>query len=90
MLVMAITHGNPSGLLTNLVRFSLMGVQLIDMPSLYEFLAGKIPTNHISEVWLLIHSLNSNKVYYRHFKRSHLAGSLGLALTWRGSSFPWP
>ncbi len=84
MLVMAITHSNPTGLLNNLVRFSLMGVQLIDMPSLFEFLAGKIPTDHISDVWLLIHSLNSNKVYYRHFKRvtDMLLASLGLLLTW--------
>lgn len=84
MLVMAITHSNPTGLLNNLVRFSLMGVQLIDMPSLYEFLAGKIPTNHISDVWLLIHGLHGRKVYYRHFKRvTDLAlASLGLLLTW--------
>ena len=34
MLVMAITHRNPTGLLNNLVRFSFMGVKLIDMPSL--------------------------------------------------------
>jgi exopolysaccharide biosynthesis polyprenyl glycosylphosphotransferase len=83
MLVMAITHSNPAGLLNNLVRFSLMGVQLIDMPSLYEFLAGKIPTHHISDVWLVIHSLNSSKVYYRHFKRlmDLVLASLGLALT---------
>jgi exopolysaccharide biosynthesis polyprenyl glycosylphosphotransferase len=84
MLVMALTHGNSATLLNNLVRFSLMGVQLIDMPSLYEFLAGKIPTNHISDVWLLIHGLHGKKVYYRHFKRvTDLAlASLGLALTW--------
>lgn len=84
MLVMAITHGNYSALLNNLVRFSFMGVQLIDMPSLYEFLAGKIPTDHISDAWLLIHNLNSRKVYYRHFKRvtDLVLASLGLALTW--------
>jgi exopolysaccharide biosynthesis polyprenyl glycosylphosphotransferase len=84
MLVMAITHNKSSPLLNNLVRLSLMGVQLTDMPSLYEFLAGKIPTDHISDVWLLIHSLNSTKVYYRHFKRitDLVLASLGLALTW--------
>lgn len=84
MLVMAKTHGNHSVLLSNLVRFSFMGVQLIDMPSLYEFLAGKIPTDHISDAWLLMHSLNNNKVYYRHFKRvtDLILASVGLALTW--------
>jgi len=83
MLVMAITHSNPVRLLNNLVRFSFMGIQLIDMPSLHEFLAGKIPTDHISDVWLFLHSLNSSKVYYRHFKRimDLILASLGLALT---------
>ncbi|MCK9377853.1 MAG: sugar transferase [Syntrophobacterales bacterium] len=84
MVVMAITHERSSALSSSLIRLSLMGVQLIDMPSLYEFLAGKIPTDHISDGWFLIHSLNSSKIYYRHFKRlTDLAlASLGLALTW--------
>jgi exopolysaccharide biosynthesis polyprenyl glycosylphosphotransferase len=84
MLVIAKNHGNHSAFLNNLVRVSFLGVQLIDMPSLYEFLAGKIPTDHISDAWLLIHSLNNNKAYYRHFKRvtDLILASLGLALTW--------
>jgi len=62
----------------------LMGVKLIDMPSLYELLAAKIPTDHIADAWLLIHSLNSTKEYYRHFKRITDLGlaAVGLALTW--------
>ena len=84
MVVVAITHEKSAALLTNLVRLSFMGVQLIDMPSLYEFLAAKIPTDHISDAWLLFHSLNRTKVYYRHFKRITDLGlaALGLALTW--------
>ncbi len=84
MVVVAITHEKSSPLLNNLVRLSFMGVQVIDMPSLYEFLAGKIPTDHISDVWLLVHSLNSTKVYYRHFKRlmDLVLAAVGLALTW--------
>lgn len=84
MVVMAITHEKPPGLLNNLVRLSFMGVQVIDMPSLYEVLAGKIPTDHISDVWLLFHSLNSAKVYYRLFRRliDLASAALGLALTW--------
>jgi exopolysaccharide biosynthesis polyprenyl glycosylphosphotransferase len=84
MVVVAITHKTSSALSNNLVRLSLMGVELIDMPSLYEFLAAKIPTDHISEAWLLIHSLNSTKIYYHHFKRitDLVLAALGLALTW--------
>jgi exopolysaccharide biosynthesis polyprenyl glycosylphosphotransferase len=84
MVVVAITHEKSSMLLNNLVRLSFMGVQVIDMPSLFEFLTGKIPTDHISDVWLLFHSLNSAKIYYRLFRRlMDLAlAALGLALTW--------
>ena len=84
MVVVAITHEKSSALLNNLLRLSLMGVELIDMPSFYEFLAVKIPTDHIANAWLLFHSLTNTKIYYRHFKRITdlvLAG-LGLALTW--------
>jgi exopolysaccharide biosynthesis polyprenyl glycosylphosphotransferase len=84
MVVMAITQTKSSILLNNLVRLSLLGVQLIDMASLYEFLALKIPTDHISDAWLFIHNLSAAKVYYRHFKRlmDLFLASLGLALTW--------
>ncbi len=84
IVVVAITHEKSSPLLNNLVRLSFMGVQVIDMPSLYEVLDGKIPTDHISDVWLLFHSLNSAKVYYRLFRRvMDLAlAALVLALTW--------
>ena len=84
MVVVAITHEKSSTLLNSLVRLSFMGVQVIDMPSLYEFLAGKIPTDHISDVWLLLHSLNRSNLYYRQLKRiMDLAlATLGMALTW--------
>jgi exopolysaccharide biosynthesis polyprenyl glycosylphosphotransferase len=84
MVVVAITHEKSSTLLNSLVRLSFMGVQVIDMPSLYEFLAGKIPTDHISDVWLLLHSLNHSKLYYRRLKRimNLILAALGLALTW--------
>jgi len=84
MVVMAITHKKSPTLLDNLVRLSFMGIQVIDMPSLYEFLAWRIPTDHISDVWLLLHSLHGAKLYYRHFKRfiDVILAALGLALTW--------
>jgi exopolysaccharide biosynthesis polyprenyl glycosylphosphotransferase len=84
MVVVAITHEKSSTLLNNLVRLSFMGVQVIDMPSLYEFLTGKVPTDHISDVWIMLHSLNRAKLYYRHFKRitDVVLGAVGLALTW--------
>jgi len=84
LVVVAITHEKSSALLNGLLRLSIMGVELIDMPSFYEFLAAKIPIDHIANAWLLFHSLTNTKIYYRHFKRIAdlvLAG-VGLALTW--------
>ena len=82
--VVAITHEKSPALLNNLLRLSLRGAALIDMPSLYEFLVAKVPTDHIADAWLLFHSLNSSKVYYRHFKRITDLGlaALGFTLTW--------
>lgn len=84
MVVMAITHGKPPALSNNLVRLSFMGVQVIDMPGLYEVLVGKIPTQHISDVWLLFHSLNNARVYYRPLRRliDLVLAAVGLAVTW--------
>jgi exopolysaccharide biosynthesis polyprenyl glycosylphosphotransferase len=84
MVVVAITHEESSTLLTNLVRLSFAGIQVIDMSSLYEFLTGKIPTDHITDVWILLHGLNPAKLYYRHFKRitDVVLALVGLALTW--------
>jgi lipopolysaccharide/colanic/teichoic acid biosynthesis glycosyltransferase len=84
MVVVAITHEKSSTLLNNLVRLSFMGVQVVDMPSLYEFLTGKIPTDHVSDVWLMLHNLNRAKLYYRHFKRimDVVLAAVGLGLTW--------
>jgi exopolysaccharide biosynthesis polyprenyl glycosylphosphotransferase len=84
MVVVAITHEKSPALLNNLLRLSLMGVELMDMPGLYEFLTAKIPTDHIADAWLLFHTLNSTRVYYRHFKRVTDLGLaiMGLVLTW--------
>jgi exopolysaccharide biosynthesis polyprenyl glycosylphosphotransferase len=84
MVVVAITQEKSPTLLNNLVRLSFTGLQVIDMPSLYEFLTGKLPTDHISDVWILLHSLNRAKLYYRHFKRitDVVLAATGLAITW--------
>lgn len=84
LVVVAITHEKSPVLLSSLARVFFTGVQLIDMPSLYEFLMGKIPTDHISDVWLFLHNLNKSMVYYRHFKRlmDMALASLGLLLSW--------
>lgn len=69
LVVVAITHEKSARLLDGLARLSFQGNQLIDMPSLYEFLTGKVPTDHISDIWLFRNSLNKRMLYYYHIKR---------------------
>ena len=42
---------------------------LIDMPTFYEFLTGKLPTDYISDDWIFDWSINSSKIYYIRLKR---------------------
>jgi lipopolysaccharide/colanic/teichoic acid biosynthesis glycosyltransferase len=84
MVVVAITHEKSTDLVNTLADLAYNGYQVTDMPSLFETLTGRVPTQHISDAWLLFHGLNKSKIYYRHVKRVlDVAFSLvGLAITW--------
>ena len=77
LLIIAITREKSDALLRALSRLSWNGCQLIDMLSLYEIIAEKIPIDHISDVWLYLNSLQAGHLYYRHLKRLF---DFGLAL----------
>ncbi len=84
LVVVAITSGRPHKLVTTLTSLSFAGCQVTDMPSLYEFLSGKVPLDHISGEWFAISSHGKNPIFYRHIKRLlDLASAIaGLLLTW--------
>ena len=84
LVVLAITHEKSSRLLDSLAWLPFRGNQLTDMPSLYEFLTGKVPTDFISDLWLFLNSLNRRMVYYCHLKRftDLVLAVFCLALTW--------
>lgn len=69
LVVVAITHEKSQQLINTLTRVSWNGVEVVDMPRMYEYLAGKLPIDHLSDVWLLFNGLNKNKLYCRHLKR---------------------
>jgi exopolysaccharide biosynthesis polyprenyl glycosylphosphotransferase len=69
LVVVAITHEKSQQLINTLTRVSWNGIEVVDMPNFYEHLAGKLPIDHLSDVWLLFNSLNKNKLYCRHLKR---------------------
>ncbi len=49
MAVVAVTGEKSPQLLDNLITLSWNDCALMDMPSVYEFLTGKLPTEHISD-----------------------------------------
>lgn len=67
--VMAITKEKQPKLLNNLIILSWADCQLIDMPTLYEALTAKLPTEHISDNWIFEWNINTSKIYYRRLKR---------------------
>ena len=67
--VVAITGKRSSWLTNNLIMVSWDECRLIDMPTFYEFLTGKLPTDHISDNWIFDWSVNSRKIYYIRLKR---------------------
>jgi exopolysaccharide biosynthesis polyprenyl glycosylphosphotransferase len=69
LVALAITHEKSPQLLKEIVKADFSGCQVMDMPSLYEFLAGKIPIEHISDIWFYFCSSQNSKFYYRRIKR---------------------
>jgi len=67
--VVAITREKSPQLVKNLITVSWNDCNLIDMPSLYEFLTAKLPTEHISDNWIFEWNINTSKIYYRRVKR---------------------
>jgi exopolysaccharide biosynthesis polyprenyl glycosylphosphotransferase len=70
MAAVAITRERSPQLIDNLITVSWNECTLMDMPSLYEFLTGKLPTEHISNNWIFEWNINTTKIYYRRLKRS--------------------
>jgi exopolysaccharide biosynthesis polyprenyl glycosylphosphotransferase len=69
LVVVAINRERSRQLISNLIMVSWHDCLIIDMPSFYEFLTGKLPTDHISDDWIFDWSVNSPKLYYIRVKR---------------------
>jgi exopolysaccharide biosynthesis polyprenyl glycosylphosphotransferase len=85
LVVVADSHDRSSPLINALVRICWAGCQRLDLPSLYEFLTGKVPIEYISDVWLYLYGLQTHRLYYRHLKR---VMDIGLAVLGLTLSFP--
>jgi lipopolysaccharide/colanic/teichoic acid biosynthesis glycosyltransferase len=80
--VLAIIRDKSPKLLKTLSHLSFNHCELVDMPTMYERLAKKIPLDYISDHWLFLHSIYQSRYYYRHIKRlmDLVLAALGLLL----------
>ncbi len=69
LVVMAMIRKRSPRLTNNLIQVSWDNCPLIDLPTFYEFLTGKLPTEYISDNWIFNWSINNSKIYYIRVKR---------------------
>jgi exopolysaccharide biosynthesis polyprenyl glycosylphosphotransferase len=83
VLVLAIMGEKSPELIKNLIQLSWSDCQLLDMPTLYEILTKKLPTEHISEKLIFEWNINETKIYYLRLKRiiDLMLASIFLVLT---------
>lgn len=63
LIVEAITHEKPADLIKALIDYSRHGIDVIDMPTMYERLTGKIPFKYIKDVWMSQLVINKSRLY---------------------------
>ncbi len=54
--VLAITENRPASLIKQLLKFRLKGIEILDMPAVYEQLTRRIPVEHIRDEWIIFAS----------------------------------
>jgi len=67
-IITAITHEKNADLIKTLIHCSWNGIEVIDMPSIYEQLTGKIPFKHINDMWMLHVVISKPKLYGKFIK----------------------
>lgn len=69
LVVTAMSRERSPHLTNNLIQVSWDNCLLFDLPTFYEFLTGKLPTEYISDNWIFDWSINNSKIYYIRVKR---------------------
>lgn len=67
-IIVAITHEKHAELIKILINCSWSGIDIIDMPAMYEQLTGKIPFKHINDMWMLHTVISKPKLYGKFIK----------------------
>ncbi|MGC2424829.1 MAG: sugar transferase [Nitrospirota bacterium] len=69
IVVVCITNNKSDALVRNLIRCHYNLITVMDMPSFFEAITGKLPLDHITDEWLLHYAMSSDRGIYRKIKR---------------------
>jgi exopolysaccharide biosynthesis polyprenyl glycosylphosphotransferase len=69
IVAVCITGNKSDALVRNLIRCHYNHITVIDMPSIFEAITGKLPLDHITDEWLLYYAMSSDPAIYRKIKR---------------------
>ena len=80
--ILAITHERSHELIRQLLKLRFHGFNILDMPTVYEKLTGRIPVNHVRDGWILFTSgfYLLSKEYLQKIKRLYDFGISSLLL----------
>lgn len=85
IIIIAVTHRLNQDLYKRLVDAKMRGVSVYEMPSFYEILLGKIPVQHVSDLWFVYIPISGVRktIFNQKIKRmlDIIISLLGLAIT---------
>ncbi len=69
LLIICIAGKKNERLLKTLIKCHYYDVQILDMPTMYECITGKLPLYHINQEWLLMSAMSNHRLFYSKIKR---------------------
>ena len=68
-IIIAMRKSRYEKILKDLIYLSQEGIEIRDITSIYEEIAGKIPLKYVSDTWILYSHINKSKIYFYRLKR---------------------
>jgi lipopolysaccharide/colanic/teichoic acid biosynthesis glycosyltransferase len=68
-IIIAMRKSRYEKILKDLIYLSQEGIEVRDIVSIYEEIAGKIPLKYVSDTWILYSHINRSKIYFYRLKR---------------------
>jgi len=69
LIILAMRRSRYEKMINDLIHCSQQGIEIQDITSIYEEIAGKIPLKYVSDLWILFSHMHQHKFYFKRVKR---------------------